>query len=66
MAYVVTAALVVCAGCIALTLDGVILDHWHLVGYLRGVPFPQMPTCNGVFIGMLTSGLLAMIVGILK
>ena len=66
MAYLVTAALVVCAGCIALTLDGVIADQWHLLAYLRGVPFSHMPTCNGVFIGMLTSGLLAVIVGVLK
>ena len=68
MVYLVTAALVVaavcvaCAACLALTLDGVIADQWHVVGYVRGVPFPRMPTCNGVFIGMLTCGLVALIV----
>ena len=35
MAYLMTAALVMCAGCLALTLDGVIPDHWHLLGHLR-------------------------------
>ena len=36
MTYLVTAALVTCAVCLALTLDGVIADHWHMVGYVRG------------------------------
>ena len=65
MTYLVTAALVTCAACLALTLDGVIADQWHVVGYVRGIPFPRMPTCNGVFIGMLTCGLIALVAGVL-
>ena len=62
MVYLVTAALVACAACLALTLDGVIADQWHVVGYLRGYPFLGCPLATGVFIGMLTCGLVALIV----
>ena len=47
MTYLVTAALVTCAACLALTLDGVIADQWHVVGYVRGVPFLGCPLATG-------------------
>ena len=64
MVYLVTAALVARAAFLALTLDGVIADQWHVVGYVRGVPFLGCPLATGSSFGMLTCGLVALIAGV--